>query len=138
MVLSRTIKGTRVLLLSDLGRLGQEALLKRTPDLRADIVVTGIPTRPEAIDDALLAEIQPRIIVVADSEFPVSERASKALRDRLSQYKLPVIYTREAGAVSITFRQKRWELRTMNGTRVTDRSVPQRFLKPDKTESVEP
>ena len=40
---SGVIGGQRILLLSDLGRPGQDALLQRTPDLRADIVITGLP-----------------------------------------------------------------------------------------------
>src|ERR1051325_11748141 len=76
-VLSGAFGRARVLLLSDLGRPGQEALIERTADLRADIVVTGLPVQTEALGDALLDAIQPRVIVVSDSEFPVSERASQ-------------------------------------------------------------
>jgi len=134
MVLSKTICGTRILLLSDLGRLGQEALKERTSSLQADIVVTGIPVRPEAISDSILEEINPRIIVVADSEFPVSERAPKALCSRLAQYNVPVIYTRLTGAVVFTFQQQTWELRAMNGLSVSARSLPRRSASLIKTD----
>ena len=64
--------GARVLLLSDLGRDGQSALLARTNDLRADIVIAGLPNEGEPLCDALLDAIQPKVIVIADSEFPAN------------------------------------------------------------------
>jgi len=121
LVLSAVIGGHRILLLSDLGRLGQGALLERTPDLRADIVVTGLPVQPEALRDALLDAIQPRLIIVADSDLPVAERASPQLHERLARRKLPVIYTRTTGAVTIEWRNHDWELRTMSGIRISSR-----------------
>jgi competence protein ComEC len=122
LVLAGTFCGTRVLLLSDLGRPGQNALLERMPDLRADIVVTGLPTASEALGDALLDALQPRVIIVADSEYPASERAGPKLRERLARRQTPVIYTRSAGAATLEFRNRCWELRTMDGTRMSSRS----------------
>jgi len=119
-VLFGTFDGTRVLLLSDLGRPGQNALLERNPDLRADIVVTGLPVQTEPVCDALLDTIQPRLIVVTDSEFPASGRASAKLRDRLAKRNIPVIYTRSAGAVTLEFRRRGWELRTMGGMKINN------------------
>jgi competence protein ComEC len=118
LVLRGTFGRTRVLLLSDLGRAGQEALLERAPQLRAEIVVTGLPSTGEAIADALLERIQPRVIVVTDSEFPASERARQPFRDRLARRGIPVLYTRATGAVTIEFRGNHWEIRTMNGTKL--------------------
>jgi competence protein ComEC len=121
LVLAGTIHGTRVLLLSDLGRAGQNALVERTQgttDLRADIVVTGLPSASEALSDWLLDAIQPHLIVVADSEYPARERASSQLRARLARRKVPVIYTRVDGAATLEFRGRHWELRTMNGKRI--------------------
>ena len=102
LVLAGTFNNTRILLLSDLGRTGQNLLFDRTPDLRADIVVTGLPAQSEAICDALLDAIQPRVIIVADTELPATERSKEPLRDRLARRNIPVIYMREAGAVSIS------------------------------------
>jgi competence protein ComEC len=116
LVLAGTIGGTRVLLLSDLGHPGQNALLERSPDLRADIVITGLPSKTEALSDALLEAIQPRLIIVADAEFPVTERARPSLQERLAGQGVPVIYTRKAGAVTLAFRKDSWEARTMDGS----------------------
>lgn len=115
LVLRADIGGTRILLLGDLGAIGQEKLLERTDDLRADIVVTGLPTTGEPLGEDLLKAIEPQLIVVADSEFPVSERTGPAVRERLAKCSVPVIYTRESGAVTIELRPGHWRVRTMSG-----------------------
>jgi competence protein ComEC len=119
LVLQSGCEGTRVLLCSDLGRAGQHALLARRPQLRADIVVAGVPTDGEPLCDGFLDAIQPRIIIIADSEFPRSERATLNLQQRLIKREVPVIYTRSSGAVTIEFRAKGWDLRTMSGQRIS-------------------
>jgi ComEC/Rec2-related protein len=119
LVLLGELPGARVLLLSALGRPGQNALLERQHDLRADIVITGLPAATEAMGEELLEAIQPRVIIVADSEFPASARASPRLRERLAPRGIPVLYTRSEGAVTLEFRRGRWEVRTMSGFRLT-------------------
>jgi beta-lactamase superfamily II metal-dependent hydrolase len=123
LVLYGILGGFRVLLLSDLGRPGQEALLQRTPELRADIVITGLPARGEAVNDEFLDAVQPRLIIVADSEYPVWERASIKLRQRLTQRSTPVLYTRFAGAAVFSFRADDWELHSMNGARASSKNL---------------
>jgi competence protein ComEC len=118
LVLMGELQGARVLLLCGLGRPGQNALLGRKDDLRADIVITGLPVATEAIGEELLEAVQPRVIIVADSEFPASARASPRLRERLAQRNIPVLYTRSEGAVTLELRGGRWELRTMSGVRL--------------------
>jgi beta-lactamase superfamily II metal-dependent hydrolase len=102
LVIVGEFNGTSILLLSDLGRIGQNQLFDRTPDLRADIVVTGIPTQSEPISDALLDAIQPRVIIVADPEVPATERAKTQLQERLALRNIPVLYTRNSGAITIS------------------------------------
>jgi competence protein ComEC len=121
LVLSGVVRGTRILLLSDLGRPGQTTLLERCSDLRADILVTGLPVQNEAVCNALLDAVQPRLIVVADSDLPFSERATPKLRERLAQRKAPVIYTRSNGAATIEWRGQEWEFRTRSGTEIRSR-----------------
>jgi competence protein ComEC len=115
LVLFGNFTGAKILLLSDLSRAGQNTLLSRTNDLRADIVIAGLPDDSEPICDALLDAIQPKVIVIADSEFPATRRASRTLRERLEQRKIPVIYMRTSGAVTIVTDKSGWKLRTMDG-----------------------
>jgi competence protein ComEC len=115
LVLLGIFHGTRILLLSDLGRAGQDALLARTNDLSADIVIAGLPKEGEPLCDALIDAIHPKVIVIADSEFPAAQRAGRALKDRLEQKNIPVIYTRSSGAVEIVTDNRGWKLQTMDG-----------------------
>jgi beta-lactamase superfamily II metal-dependent hydrolase len=118
LVLFGEFHGTRVLLLSDLGRPGQETLLARQPDLHADIVVSGLPEQTEPLSNALLDAVHPRLIIVADSEFPATKRASPRLRERLDQRSASVLYTRSTGAVTLTIGKAGWTARAMNGTTI--------------------
>ena len=118
LVLYGTIQGTRVLLLSDLGRPGQNALMERCPNLRADIVVTGMPIKSEPLCDPLLDTLQPRAIIVTDSEFPFSHHATSRLSERLGKRNLPVIYTSASGAATINFHQNKCSIKTMDGKRI--------------------
>jgi ComEC/Rec2-related protein len=117
LVLRGEFFGTSVLLLSDLGRAGQTALIDRTPDLRAEIVVTGLPSQGEALSDSFLDVVQPTLLVVADSEFPATERARAQLRARLARRQIPVVYTGSEGAVTLEFRRGHWSVRAVRGWR---------------------
>lgn len=123
LVLLGDISGVRVLLLSDLGRPGQSALLEHEPNLRADIVVAGLPEQNEPLSDALLNAIQPRLIILTDSEFPATKRASAQLRERLAQKNVPVIYTREAGGLKLIFRSGKWKLSASDGGSLSNETL---------------
>ena len=112
LVLRGEFSGTRILLLSDLGRPGQGKLLEHAAELRADIVVSCLPEQGEPLSDELLDAIQPQLIVVTDSEFPAIKRASGELHERLKQRGVPVIFTREAGGVEIILSPGHWRART--------------------------
>lgn len=115
LVLRGNFSGTRILLLSDLSRMGQSALLAGTNDLQADIVIAGLPNEGEPLDDALADAIRPKVIVIADSEFPPMRRASHHLKERLGQKEIPVLYTRESGAVKIAMNGSGWKIQAMDG-----------------------
>src|SRR6185436_4037179 len=70
LVLRGDIRGTRVLLLPDLGSAGQEALIERNIDLRSDIVVSSVPDSGEPLTDPLLDHILPRAIEKAEAMYP--------------------------------------------------------------------
>jgi len=113
LVLLGEFHGTRILLLGDLGRPGQEALMKRATDLHADVVVTGLPEQGEALCDGLIERIQPKLIIVADSEFPATKRAKLALLDRLARNQVRVIATRTTGAVTVFITPSGWRAEPM-------------------------
>jgi beta-lactamase superfamily II metal-dependent hydrolase len=126
LVLLGNFSGTKILLLSDLSRDGQSALLSRTNDLRADIVIAGLPEKGEPLCDTLLTAIHPRVIIIADSEKPVNRRANSALKQRLEQSGFPVIYTRTAGAVTIVTLRDGWMVQTMDGQRFSGTDLTKR------------
>jgi competence protein ComEC len=111
----------RVLLLSDLGRAGQSALLERHPDLKADILVCALPAHSEPLSDAFLQQVHPQIIIVTDAEYPASARAPQKLRERLDGGGIPILYTRSAGSIIIEFTRTQWLLRTMDGQKFSAR-----------------
>jgi competence protein ComEC len=145
LVLHGEVFGSSILLLSDLGRAGQMLLLARYPDLRADIVVTGLPSQREPLGPALLRTLQPRAIIVTDTETPATERASTALRERLAQEEIPVFYCRDAGALTIALRSGKWRITPSLGSetaahgRTSSRrveSIPEKHSAPREPEAV--
>lgn len=115
LVFSRKIKGHSVLLLSSLGRSGQDALIEGHPDLRAEIVIASLPAKDEPLCEPLLYLLKPKLIVILDSDRPVTRRASPKLRNRLAGHPVPVIYCHETGALKLSFRNDGWELRNASG-----------------------
>ena len=114
LVLKGEINGWRLLFLSDLGRLGQRALGQRGfEQLPSDIVVTSLPAEGEPLSDSLLETIQPKAIIVCSGEYPATARPGKSLRERLASRGLPVFYTHETGAVSLTLKPGKLILETM-------------------------
>lgn len=108
--------GVRILLISDLGPRGQQALLSRGDDLNADVVVTSIPDRGQALGPGLLRAIQPRVIVVHDSQFPVAERAPRKLLSRLRESCAAVFSVRENGGIRLSIQPSGWHLENAEGT----------------------
>ncbi len=118
LVLRRSLGKTRFLLLADLGRDGQRLLLDRHTNLLADVVVIGLPVRGEPLNNDLLAAIKPTLIVVADADSPASERAPKAVLDRLGSSGAFVISTRQRGAVTFECRDGTCVASAMDGLRL--------------------
>lgn len=116
LVLLGNFYGKRVLLLSDLSPAGQSQLLSGTNDLRADIVISGLPNQGEPLCDGLADAVRPRLIVIADSEFPPTGHANTKLRVRLEQRGVPVVYTSDSGAVKILLDESRLKWKTALGS----------------------
>ena len=124
LVLRGEFDSLRVLLLSELGTAGQKALLARQSDLRADLVIAGMPEQGEPLSDALLAAIQPRLIVLTDTEFPSSKRPKPALLARLSRAGMPVLRLTGTGSLTARFSQHGLALTTVEGREIV--SLPAR------------
>lgn len=119
-VLQGNIHGQTILLLSDLDVESQTALANGRPDLRADIVITGLPTSPDPPSSALLDTLKPKLILVADGEFPATRRAPAAFRQSLLRRGIPVLFCRDTGALTFTFTDSRWALRDTDGRLIMD------------------
>jgi competence protein ComEC len=115
LVLRGELGGQSVLLLSSLGRSGQDALVQRHPELRAEIVVAGVPARDEPLSEPLLDLVQPKFILVADSQYPATRRASAKLRERLARRGVPVLYCHDIGAVTFEMGNGRWKVEDAEG-----------------------
>jgi competence protein ComEC len=107
-VLTGSFCGKRVLLLSNLGRLGQRRILEHGDDLGSDILIAGLPDQDEALCESLIAAVQPRLIVIACAEFPATARPSRQLQERLARWEVPVLYTSQSGAVRIDLDKRGW------------------------------
>ncbi len=117
LVLRGEFGSIRVLILPELARSGQQKLIERVADLEADIVIAGVPNDGEPLIDGLLSRIQPRVIVLATSEFPVAARLNSRLRERLNQSEISLFSAEQQGAVTIDIKEGIWSIRTMRGGR---------------------
>ena len=124
LVLSLEAAGWRILLAPDLGPEGQRALIQRGgASLAADVLITGIPASGEAASEALLAQVNPRLLVVATGDRPATERSSPALRRRLRQrHRDPLqgraettLWTERIGALQLRCWDNRLEVRDSVG-----------------------
>jgi len=115
LVLLGNIQGTRILLLSQLGRTGQAAILEHNPDLHADIVIAGLPEQTEPLNNTLLESIRPSLIIISDSKTPATRHANRAFRNRLEKSRIPVVYTSDTGAIKFAFTKNHWQATTIEG-----------------------
>lgn len=115
LVLHGAIKGTRLLFLSDLGRPGQHVLLERNPNLRADLVVSGLPVKSEPLADGLLDTLQPAVIIITDSLYPATARATSRLRERLAMRPTKVFFTSETGALTLVLKARTCRIESATG-----------------------
>jgi ComEC/Rec2-related protein len=104
------LSNSKVTLLSDLGRLGQQSLVASGQDLKSDVVVSGIPTDGQALRPELIDLLQPKVVIIAGGNAKTL-RALRELRGRLTN----VVSTIDERAVTITERHRKWDVNTMSG-----------------------
>jgi competence protein ComEC len=120
LVLLGDFGGARLLVLSDLGYEGQKALLEHTGDLRADVIVAGLPSLGEPLGEALLDDVCPKTIVLCDTDSPFNGSADASLRARLHGRGIPVHSTQSSGVVSLSVREGDWCVSTAAETGLLD------------------
>jgi competence protein ComEC len=117
MVLRLEVAGWRILLAPDLGPEGQAALVRRDgPGLAADVLITGVPAVGDAASDAFLAQVAPRLVVVATGERPATERSPASLRRRMRGRPWTTWWTERTGALELRCREDRIEILDAAGT----------------------
>jgi competence protein ComEC len=92
--------GTRVLVLGDAGETVEQELVRRYPDLRAEIVVKGRHGSESSGTRAFLETVRPRVVILATS-VQFGQRSQPDLRERLAKLGIELYRTDEAGAVRI-------------------------------------
>ena len=115
LVLRGEFHGVRVLLLSDIGSDGCQAMIASKADLRADIVVAAIPSYGEPLNAGLLRFIQPRVIIIHDSKYPIADRASAKLLKRLRDSGVEVFSVRQEKGIRLTITRGGWRLENSTG-----------------------
>lgn len=118
LVLKRNWRGVRILIVSDLGKDAQNALLERTLNLQADILVSGLPANQEALIPAFLKAVDPQLILISGGAFPIQQRPSDEVRRRLEAHGAPVLYNVDEGWIRLSCRSGEWRIRTAKGTRL--------------------
>ena len=114
-VLKRRIEHWTVLHLSELGETGQRQLLENTADLRADILIAGMPEQGEPLGAEVLDAVKPRVIILGTSRYPYTAAGSPELRARLESIGADVFYTDDKTSVSVIVRPEMCEVRSMDG-----------------------
>ena len=104
-VLFGEFHGLKILLLSDLGPKGQEILMN-TPITNVDIAVCGIPYDGQPLEDALLSQIKPKVVIIKSSDIPYKENLSLAQLKRMRSHGLKVIETKDVGTIKINLKSK--------------------------------
>ena len=107
--------GMTVLLLSDLGHDGRQALMRKDMDLQADVLALSVPDRSLPVDLGFLRQVAPKVIVVQDSQFPVTERASTQWLARLRESNATVLSVKDLGGIRLTIEPDGWRLENAGG-----------------------
>ncbi len=110
LVIAGEFHGTRVIIAPDLGREAQSEMIAASKNLRANILICGLPGDGEPPGAEFIASVAPQVIVIHDNQFPFQDRATPAIKRRLRRYGLPVMFTSELGGLQVQIKSKGWEL----------------------------
>lgn len=93
----------RLLWLPPLNLAGQEALLRATWDLKAEILIAGIPLQDRPLYPELLEAIKPSYLVLIDDATPKGRRQVEGQLSRLKRSGCRLIRTSESGPLTLEF-----------------------------------
>jgi len=117
-VMKKKIGAWTFLHLSELGEAGQKKLVESGADLRADVVIAGMPEQGEPLANELLELIRPRVVVLGTAEYPYTAQGKPELRERLEASGAEIVYVNEENAVTITVKGNGCVVSTMAGRRI--------------------
>jgi len=100
---------TWILFMSDSGTKTEQALLASGLNLQSDIIIKGQHHSGESGSAAFLDATRPRLIIATSRDFPGYERISDAWAENIRKRGIKLFRQDEAGAVTLSFRQDRWE-----------------------------
>ena len=111
----------KIWLLSDLGSAGQLALASRLTNetSRTALVIGGMPTGVQPLNEALCAALNPPVIWLQTATMPASELPKPELLSRLRDSAGQVFLAHREGGLQLEWRGERWTLRTGANARET-------------------
>ncbi len=115
LVMDRALGGVECLWMPSLNPTAQRRWLAARPrDLRARVLLAGLPSQGEALVDELLDALRPECVVVMAGERPATHRIAEGTRLRLRRWAMrnaaALWITDEGGAVEVRCRGGRWWL----------------------------
>ena len=78
-------------------------------------MVAAIPSYGEPLNVGLLRFIQPRVIIIHDSKYPIADRASAELLKRLRDSGVEVFSVRQEKGIRLTIIRGDWRLENPTG-----------------------
>lgn len=95
-------RGWKILLMSDAGMTTEKKLLEMEVDVSADVVVAGKNRTDLSLCDAFVDAVNPRVMVLTHSEFPVAEQRSARRMSHWREQGVEVFDQSQSGAVTMT------------------------------------
>lgn len=111
-VLSREIAGVRIVLLSELGRAGQQRLAQSERAAHAAVVLAGFPTEGQPLERALFQTLQPKVVLLGGRH----PRGPKMVRE-LNARGASTASTMEQQAITLRARRGTLTIEGMRGFR---------------------
>lgn len=93
--------GWRVLFVNDAGWATERALLDRGIDVGADVIVAGRHSYDGSLGDRFLEAVDPQVIIVSHSDYPVEERVPEGWLKAQERAGIKIFNQGETGAVSV-------------------------------------